>query len=223
MLTLYHGSSHIIEKPEYGKGNLRNDYGQGFYCTREAELAKEWACSEENDGFANEYLLDTEGLSVLRLNDSTFHILNWLAVLLENRTFDLSTPTSLLAKNYILDNFLPNYKNYDIITGYRADDSYFSFSKAFLSNSITLEQLKRAMKLGALGEQYVIKSPKAFQKLSFKNAFIAEGTIYHAYRQARDRNARGAFVKMLSEPLQGEMIFLSDIIKEKWTNDDPRL
>ena len=40
-ITLYHGSADIIERPEFGKGNSRNDYGLGFYCTREIELAKE--------------------------------------------------------------------------------------------------------------------------------------------------------------------------------------
>lgn len=51
-LTLYHGSSLIIERPQFGKGNPFNDYGLGFYCTETLELAKEWACSMEQDGFA---------------------------------------------------------------------------------------------------------------------------------------------------------------------------
>ena len=50
-LTLYHGSSLIIERPQFGKGNPFNDYGLGFYCTETLELAKEWACSMEQDGF----------------------------------------------------------------------------------------------------------------------------------------------------------------------------
>ena len=41
--TLYHGSQIILEKPEYGKGARNNDYGRGFYCTEEIELAREWA------------------------------------------------------------------------------------------------------------------------------------------------------------------------------------
>ena len=36
---LYHGSQVIVEKPEYGKGARNNDYGKGFYCTEEIELA----------------------------------------------------------------------------------------------------------------------------------------------------------------------------------------
>lgn len=28
---IYHGSDHIILKPEYGKENFSNDYGRGFY------------------------------------------------------------------------------------------------------------------------------------------------------------------------------------------------
>lgn len=44
-MIIYHGSKNIIEKPEFGKGNKKNDYGLGFYCTENVELAKEWACS----------------------------------------------------------------------------------------------------------------------------------------------------------------------------------
>ena len=83
-LTLYHGSSLIIERPQFGKGNPFNDYGLGFYCTETLELAKEWACSMEQDGFANRYSFRTDGLSVLNLSDGNYNILNWLAILLMN-------------------------------------------------------------------------------------------------------------------------------------------
>ncbi|MEG0338397.1 MAG: DUF3990 domain-containing protein, partial [Oscillospiraceae bacterium] len=51
-LTLFHGSPQIIKAPELAKGKPSNDYGRGFYCTESIELAKEWACSTETDGFA---------------------------------------------------------------------------------------------------------------------------------------------------------------------------
>ena len=52
-LIIYHGSPKIISKPLMGSGNPNNDYGLGFYCTESIELAKEWACSVETNGFAN--------------------------------------------------------------------------------------------------------------------------------------------------------------------------
>ena len=223
MEALYHGSKLIIQHPAYGKGNPENDYGLGFYCTRELGLAKEWACAEEDDGFANRYLLETDGLSCLHLNDGGYHILNWLAILLENRRFDLSSPVSVRARQYILDTFLPDYKDYDLIEGYRADDSYFSFSRAFLANGITLEQLRRAMRLGKLGEQVVLRTPAAFDALSFVEAIPVDASIYHIRRLSRDRDAREDFRKMLTETEASEEIYVSTIINEKWNNDDPRL
>ena len=59
-MILYHGSEKIIDAPEFGKGNSHNDYGRGFYCTENEELAKEWACSNNNNGFANKYEFDME-------------------------------------------------------------------------------------------------------------------------------------------------------------------
>lgn len=223
METLYHGSQLIIKSPVYGKGNPENDYGLGFYCTREPELAKEWACAEEDGGFANRYQIETEGLSCLHLNGGNYHILNWLAILLENRKFELSSPVSVRASRYILDTYLPDYKKYDIIEGYRADDSYFSFSRAFLANGITLEQLRRAMRLGKLGEQVVLRTPAAFDAISFIDATPVDASIYHIRRLSRDRSARDDYRKMLTETPTGEDIYISTIINEKWNNDDPRL
>ena len=223
MDTLYHGSTLIIQRPVYGKGNPENDYGLGFYCTREQELAKEWACAEEDDGFANRYQLETDGLSCLHLNSDGYHILNWLAILLENRRFDLSSPVAVRARQYILDTFLPDYKGYDLIEGYRADDSYFSFSRAFLANGITLEQLRRAMRLGKLGEQVVLRTPAAFDAVSFIEAVPVDASIYHVRRLSRDRNAREDYRKMLTETSAGTETYISTIINEKWNNDDPRL
>ena len=122
-ITLFHGSTKIVEKPILGVGNPKNDYGLGFYCTENLELAKEWASTERNDGFANSYEMDIEGLDILRLNKTPYHILNWLAILLKNRTFVLSQGLPTEAKAYLLENFLPDYEQYDLIIGYRADDS----------------------------------------------------------------------------------------------------
>ena len=74
----------------------------------------------------------------------------------------------------LIDNFSINVNAYDIITGYRADDSYFDYAESFLNNAISVEQLARAMRLGKLGEQIVIKSQFAFSQLKFEGFDIAE-------------------------------------------------
>ena len=221
-MRLYHGSVNMIEEPEFGVGNSKNDYGQGFYCTEHIELAKEWACAENRDGFANEYELETDGLSIMNLSDARYHILKWLAILLENRTFVIERGLALTAKDYILSEFLPEYKNADVIRGYRADDSYFSFASAFLNNTITLEQLGKAMKLGKLGEQVVLKSKRSFAQLKYSRAILADNQIYYPKKAARDRSARESFrEERMNTVLEG--IYVIDIVRNNWKNDDPRL
>jgi len=222
-ITLFHGSTKIIEKPVFGEGNPKNDYGLGFYCTENQELAMEWASTERNNGFANHYELDCNGLSVLYLNKNPYHILNWLAILLKNRTFVLSQGLPTDARDYILSNFLPEYENYDVITGYRADDSYFSFANAFLNNTISLEQLRQAMYLGKLGEQIVLKSEKTFEALKYLGSIPVDSGQYFPKRQARDRKAREDFQNVKSLPATADAVFMIDILRQKWTNDDTRL
>ena len=222
-ITVYHGSPKMIEKPVFGAGNPQNDYGLGFYCTESAELAKEWACSAETDGFANQYTLNMEDLSVLSLTGGEYHILNWLFVLLENRKFRIGGDIAKLAKSYISENFAVNYKQYDIMKGYRADDSYFAFASAFLNNTISLAQLEKAMVLGKLGEQIVLLSEKAFRSIEFVGAISAPKEIYFPKKLARDTAAREDFQK---EKERGSLLtekYVMDIIREGWKNDDTRL
>lgn len=221
-MRLYHGSVNMIEDPEFGVGNSKNDYGQGFYCTEHIELAKEWACAENRDGFANEYELETDGLSIMNLSDAGCHILNWLAILLENRTFVIELGLALTAKDYILSEFLPEYRNADVIRGYRADDSYFSFASAFLNNTISLEQLGKAMKLGKLGEQVVLKSRRSFAQLKYSRAILADNQTYYPKKAARDRSARESFREERTNTVL-EGIYVIDIVRNNWKNDDPRL
>lgn len=222
-ITLYHGSTKVIERPLLGVGNPKNDYGLGFYCTENQELAMEWASTERNDGFANCYELYLKGLKILYLNKKPYHILNWLAILLKNRTFVLSQGLPVDARDYLLSNFLPKYENYDVITGYRADDSYFSFANAFLNNTISLEQLRRAMYLGKLGEQIVLKSEKAFKSLNYIESIPVDSSKYYPKRQARDNKAREDFQNIKSLASSTDAIYMIDILREKWTNDDTRL
>ena len=98
-MILYHGSPEIVEAPVYGKGSETNDYGRGFYCTETQELAKEWACPTIKGGFANKYEFDLTDLKVLHLNKEGYNILNWIAILLNNRKFPKRSPIARQASN----------------------------------------------------------------------------------------------------------------------------
>lgn len=223
IMTLYHGSANIIEKPIFGAGKQNNDYGLGFYCTESIELAKEWACSAELDGYANQYSFDTEGLSILSLTGGEYTILHWLAILLENRKFRTGATVAASAKQYLLDNFLTDYRKYDVIKGYRADDSYFSFATAFLNNTISLSKLEKAMQLGKLGEQVVAVSQEAFEQFSFVQAEFAPKEFYYPKKLARDTAARKEFLLERGFDSALEETYMIDILREGWKADDKRL
>ena len=221
-IILYHGSDKILSKPLYGAGKTYNDYGQGFYCTQNIELAKEWACPTLDDGFANCYELDDKGLLLLDLQSEQFCTLHWLALLISNRRFDMDTPIMRQGAFYLKNNFLPEISGFDLIKGYRADDSYFSFAQAFLSNQISYSQLQNAMKLGKLGEQIVLKSQKAFNQLEFKKYEMADGKKYYNLRLARMEKAKSEYKNSLkTSDISG--LFIRDMILEDIKDDDTRL
>ena len=223
MKIIYHGSKDIIEKPKFGKGKPYNDYGLGFYCTENLTLAKEWAVDISRDGYANIYEIDDSRLSVLNLNDEQYTILHWLAILLENRHFDSPSSLSHEAKEYILNNFGVDYKSYDVIIGYRADDSYFSFAQDFLNGTISYRQLNNAMHLGNLGQQFVLKSKKAFDLISFIGYENASFNEWYSRKENRDKAARrDYFDTEKNKRLRGD-IYITQIIDEEMNGNDARL
>ncbi len=211
-VTLYHGSVDVIVKPEFGKGKKHNDYGPGFYCTENIELAKEWACTEGMDGYANQYEMDMEGLRILNLSEERYNILHWLALLVKHREMRLTTPIMRRGAEWLLKNYLMDVQEYDIVIGYRADDSYFSFARAFLSNQISLEQLSYAMRLGKLGEQVVLISREAFERVQYVSNEIADTTKYFSLRMTRDEEARATYRKVL-EAEDENGVYMRDLIR----------
>lgn len=221
IITLFHGSEKVIEAPSFGEGKRNNDFGLGFYCTETENLAREWAVSSLRDGFCNRYTLDTEYMKILNLNSPDYTILNWIAVLVEHRLFSIRTPIARRAKKYLIDNFGINVNAFDIVTGYRADDSYFDYAESFLNNAISVEQLAAAMKLGKLGEQIVLKSQFAFSRIRFEGFDVAEKEEFYVLRKARDDEANRLYLELLEEESDG--LYIQDIIRGGITNDDSRI
>lgn len=213
-MIIWHGSYKIIKNPQYGVGNRNNDYGLGFYCTESKEMAKEWACADKKNGFANCYELDTYGLNICDLSKEPYNILNWMALLVKNRVIKYSSSIGKEGAEYLIKEYLPDISGCDLVIGHRADDSYFSFARAFLNNTISVAQLSEAMMLGELGEQVVIKSERAFKRMTFKKYEEAEWGKYFFDRSKRDRKARDDYMRLV-DVADVDGIFIRDLMRDR--------
>lgn len=212
-MQIYHGSDSIIKNPQFGFGNPHNDYGLGFYCTESEELAKEWACQKNKDGFLNLYELDVTNLTILDLSKPDFSILHWISILMQNRVFSPKSPLGKQNLDFLIQNYKIPYSSYDVICGYRANDSYFSFASDFLENVIPIQSLATSMKLGSLGVQVVLKSEKAFSKIHFLKSDEASAAVYFPKYKARDTKARTDYLVNLRKQKVLEGIYLIDIAR----------
>lgn len=188
MLKIFHGSAKQINV-EFGKGKNNNDYGKAFYCTEDGYQAKLWAVSKNGLGYVYEYSIDTEGLKVLRIDEN--NVLLWIAILMDNRELSDLSATGETNLSLFLEKYLTvDVNDYDIIIGYRADDSYFKFATSFIEGVLTYDYLVKSVKLGNLGYQVAIKSEKAFNRLTLKNSYFLQSPDLETEYCKRDLLAR---------------------------------
>ena len=214
-MKIYHGSSVEVPKPLLSKGKPNNDYGRGFYCTEDIEMAREWACKgREPPGFTNAYELSTEGLNILDLSSPDYTILNWMAVLLSNRTFDLDTDIAIEVRDYVIANFMPPIQDSDVVIGYHADDSYFNYADSFVNNALSIRRLNVALHLGRLGMQVALRTERAFGCLTYLGAEKVVWDEYHPRYVTRDTEARTQWREVVRKsPRAADDLFAVDIIR----------
>ncbi len=107
------------------------------------------------------------------------------------QNFSLENAIAAAAKEYLVNNFAIDTAPFDVIVGYRADDSYFSFARDFINNTLPLASLEKAMRLGKLGIQYALVSDKAFGQLTFAGTETVRcETYYQKYTARMPRRAR---------------------------------
>ena len=78
------------------------------------------------------------------------------------------------------------------------------------------------MKLGKLGEQFVLMTPKAFEQIRYVSHEVVDSTEYYVKRKARDEEARAAYLAMLEEADE-DGIYLRDITRGEVKPNDIRL
>ena len=133
-----------IESQSSAMANPYNDYGIGFYCTQNPNMAKEWGVGIDHNGYANRYKIECDGLTILDLNAPGYTMLHWLTILLENRGIRYFCPWPQKPKR-ISDGHFSSTISLLISSLAIADDSYFSFASDFINGAISHRQLCNAM------------------------------------------------------------------------------
>lgn len=217
-MKIYHGSKVVIKEPNFKGSSELNDYGPSFYLTKDLEAAKSWACKNDSVGVVNEFEIRDQSFNSLKILDLTnktkFSVLNWMAILMHFRQLD----TSFIKNNELTLNWLKKYyidvNEYDVIIGFRADDSYFRFPLRFISNDLAFEDLEDVFLSGELGVQYAFMSQRAIKMLKFQNAIECDSNYLGHYYSIVSKASK-EFDELLNRPRDPNKKYILDLMREE--------
>lgn len=217
-MRIYHGSKEKIVNPLVKGSDPHDDYGPSFYLTFTLNDAKMWACKNDAIGFVNEYEIDSRSfhnLKILDLTDKTkFSVLNWIAILMHFRSLKSSFIKRYEQNLKWLEKYYIDVNEFDIVKGYRADDSYFQFPLQFISNNLSLEDLETIFKLGKLGIQYGFISERSIKLLHFVNCLECE-TTFLGQHYLRVKEATNDFNESISKPIDLNKTYILDLMRKE--------
>lgn len=95
----------------------------------------------------------------------------------------------------LIEKYRISSDGYDLIKGYRADDSYTQVIEAFLLNQINIYEVERLFYKGSLGNQIFLRSPRAFDNIRWIDSYPI--TVQEADREG-DHRARSEVNRFLS-------------------------
>lgn len=132
-MTVYHGSTVVVNVPLVGVGRRNLDFGKGFYVTDLKEQAISWATRPSNEGkphVLNVYEFDKEDVIKAPFRYKTFALYDaaWLEFVIASRRGE------------------PVWQEYDVIEGGIANDRVFNTIELYAQGLITQETaLQRLM------------------------------------------------------------------------------
>lgn len=215
-MKLYHGSLVRDFTPTYGLGNDGHDYGRGFYLTADRELGCEWAVGQRAgaDGWLHVYEADLSGLSVFDFSKAG--ILAWMAELMKHRAADDSPRYRRDAGRFIAK-YGVDIAGYDVVTGWRANASFFFIARMFVQNQLDVSVLEDMLSLGDLGIQYFFRSQRAFAALHEieQEKSVVPSAVYKDRFDRRDQEARERMVALAYDQKRNPLRrTFDDLLKE---------
>lgn len=217
-MIFYHGSKKVISEIKTKGSSVDNDYGPSFYLTLDESGAKEWACKNNEVGIVNKYQIRNKEYSSLKILDLTnkekYSVITWLAILMHFRTLDPSFRRTFENRLKWLEQYYVDVNEFDVIKGFRADDSYFKFPIKFISGQLSFENLEKIFLLGNLGIQYAFMSDKAINCLKFISSTNCEEEYVARYYHLVQEGTR-EFEHILSLPIDDHETFITDLMKNE--------
>jgi len=214
-LRIYHGSLNATLTPVFSGGMDYHDYGNGFYCTEDLESAREWACQHVGVSESYVYPYDLNiGLISSVLDMSEMEPIYWLSALARYR-YGRNEPSLRRERRLSFINAFPvNCEQYEVIVGWRANDRYFAYLKYFLNSDISYEAVVKAIALGNLGKQVVVKGMQAYGQLTQAgDKLTISGNDYIKYnKQYLDREKEAGEQLQLVRDIAGRT--LGDILAQ---------
>jgi hypothetical protein len=155
-MTLYHGSTEIVENPKIIIGDKFLDFGYGFYTTTSKEQALRWAKIKKNrtkseNSYLNIYEIDdavlsNKSFSILRFDDPSRE---WLEFVIANRRGSIA-------------------HDYDFVSGPVANDTLYRTFTLYESDVLTLTETINRLKVHELFDQLSFHSEIVLEYLKFK-------------------------------------------------------
>lgn len=134
-----------------GTNQFCKSFGSGLYCRFSKDLAREY-------GHINKYEINFDDLKILDLREE--NIMEWITIVTYYR--DISVRDCVFTFNVF------DLSSYDVIIGYRSDNSYLTALKQCLSGNITRNILQNILRRDDRNIEICLKSDKAKSRLKFK-------------------------------------------------------
>lgn len=140
--------SHVIYR---GTAQFSKSFGNGWYCRFNKDLAREY-------GHINKYEIDFKDLKILDLRKE--NIMDWMSIVTMNR--------NLIVRDCVFSFNNIDISEYDVIIGYRSDNSNLVALKQCLAGTITRTTLLEILLADERNIEICLRTSKAKSKLEFK-------------------------------------------------------
>ncbi len=149
IMTLYHGSNVLVEKPQILISGFYKDFGYGFYCTHLERQAQKWALTKKGDSIVSVFNYysdhDMKVLSFETMSDE------WL--------------------DFVINCRRGIQHDYDIVEGPMADDQIWDYVEDFMEGTITREAFWVLAKFKYPTHQIVFCTQKSLKTIVYERSY----------------------------------------------------